>query len=193
MFHFRVFFYLNQLSVITIASTVTFCEQFQLLTVSKLVSSFSSSSTGGLQLVSAASRNICGQLLMLTVGSSVAYFVKWQSHSKISCVSTSILLWTFQSTLHSHANSVECRTIRAVVPLSPKQRGPHSTIGRPWLPSSWVSSPFASSLFHCVALAPSISMLFLDHVSYSSSVNFWLIIYCPIWLLLLTLICSLFS
>lgn len=192
MLHFRVFFYLNHLSVITIASRVTFCEHLQLLTVSKLVLPFSSSAAGGLQLLSAASRNICGQLLTLIVGSSVEYFGKLQFHSKISPVSTFILLWALQSTLHSHANSVGCRTTCALVPPSPKQRGPRSTIDRPWLPSSWVSSP-ASWLFCCIALAPSISILMLDLVSYSSSVDFWLFIYHPIWLLLLMLVCCLFS
>lgn len=118
-------FYLNHM--ITTASRVTFCEHLQLLTVSKLVLPFSSSAAGGLQLLSAASRNICGQLLTLIVGSSVEYFGKLQSHSKINPVSAFTSLWTLQSTLQSRANSVGCRTTCAFVPPSSKQHGPHSS------------------------------------------------------------------
>lgn len=146
MFHFRVFFYLSHLSMITLASRVTFCEHLQLLKVSKLVSPFSSSAAGGLQLLSAASRNICGQLLTLIVGSSVEYFGKLQSHSKISPVSTFIMLRTLQSTLHSHANSVGCRTAHAVVPPSPKQHRPHGTIG---IFLSFFSFCFLAFPLHC--------------------------------------------
>lgn len=83
---------LNHLSMITIVSRVAFIEDFQLLTVSKLELSFSSSAAGGLQLLSSASRNICGRLFTLVVGSSVGYFGKLHSHSKISPVGTSVLL-----------------------------------------------------------------------------------------------------
>lgn len=83
---------LNHLSMITIASRIVFIEDFQLLTASKLELRFSSSAAAGLQSLSSASRNICGQLFTLKVGSSVEYFGKLQSHSTISPVGTSVLL-----------------------------------------------------------------------------------------------------
>lgn len=103
-----------------------FHEDFQLLTVSKLELSFSSAAAGGLQLLFSASRNICGQLFTLIVGSSVEYFGKLHSHSKISPFGTSFLLWTLQSALHCHAGTVGWRITCDVAPSS-KQCWPHST------------------------------------------------------------------
>lgn len=82
---------------------------------------------GSSSLAASKSRNICGQLFTLIVGSSVEYFGKLQSHSKISPAGTSVLLWTLQSALHRHAGPVGCRITCAVVPPSSKQCWLHTT------------------------------------------------------------------
>lgn len=160
---------LNHFSVITIASRVAFIEHFQLLTVSKLELPFSSSAAGGLQLLSSASRNICGHLFMLIVCCSVEYFGKLQSHSKISPVGTSVLLWTSQSALHCHADSVGCRITCHVVPSSSKHCWSHTT------------AVLWSFLFCYLSFLLQCSFSWYQYVNLCS---FFLLINCEFWLVI---------